>query len=89
MKAFPEIVRIPEGFFLMGCEQGQDNERPVHRVWVDSFGLGRFPVTNQEYADFVAQTEIESAPFCANPMFTGAEKPVVGVTWDEAVRYCD
>jgi len=73
----------------MGCEQGQDNERPVHRVWVDSFGLGRFPVTNQEYADFVAQTEIESAPFCANPMFTGAEKPVVGVTWDEAVRYCD
>jgi formylglycine-generating enzyme len=85
----PEIVRIPEGYFLMGCDQGQANERPVRRVWVDGFGLGRFPVTNREYSDFVAECQIEPAPFCADPMFTGAEKPVVGVTWDEAVRYCD
>jgi formylglycine-generating enzyme required for sulfatase activity len=28
----PRVVRIPEGWFLMGSEAGQDNERPVHRV---------------------------------------------------------
>ena len=89
MKAFTEIVRIPAGFFLMGCEQGQDNERPVHRVWVDGFGIGIFPVTNRQYAFFADQTQSSPAPFCAEFKFADAELPVVGVTWDEAVRYCD
>jgi len=88
LKALPEIVRIPEGFFLMGCDRGQDNERPVHRVWVDCFGIGRFPVTNREYAVFATQSQIRPAPFCADPMFSHPELPVVGVTWDEAVAYC-
>ena len=43
------MVIIPEGTFLMGCDAGEDNERPVHRVWIDSFGLGKFPVTNCQY----------------------------------------
>jgi formylglycine-generating enzyme required for sulfatase activity len=89
LKALPEIVRIPEGFFLMGCDLGQDNERPVHRVWVDGFGIGRFPVTNREYAVFTAQSQIRPGPFCADPMFSHPELPVVGVTWDEAVAYCE
>jgi len=88
LKAIPEIVRIPEGCFLMGCDQGQDNERPVHRVWVDCFGIGRFPVTNREYAIFVGQSQIGPPPFCADPKFSHPELPVVGVTWDEAVAYC-
>ena len=33
----------------MGCDQGQENEQPVHRVWLDGFGMGKFPVTNREY----------------------------------------
>jgi len=37
--ANPEIVITPEGFFLMGSECGQENERLRHRVWVDSFRL--------------------------------------------------
>ena len=72
----------------MGCDQGQENERPVHRVWIDGFGIGKFPITNRQYAFFVEQTQAVPAPFCADPMFTGAEKPVVGLTWDEAVQYC-
>jgi len=72
----------------MGCDQGQENERPVHRVWIDGFGIGKFPVTNRQYAFFVEQTQAVPSPFCADPMFIGAEKPVVGLTWDEAVQYC-
>ena len=30
----PRMRRIPEGWFLMGSETGQDNERPVRRVWL-------------------------------------------------------
>ncbi|TMA12980.1 MAG: hypothetical protein E6J89_02905 [Deltaproteobacteria bacterium] len=48
-----DMVLIPEGAFLMGSDDGMDNERPVHRVWVDSFMMGTFPVTNREYEIFV------------------------------------
>ncbi len=37
----PRMARIPEGWFLMGSEAGQDNERPIHRVWVDAFDVRR------------------------------------------------
>src|SRR4029450_8129899 len=49
IEANPDIVTIPEGFFLMGSESSPENEMPRHRVWVDSFGLGKFPGTNREY----------------------------------------
>src|SRR6266481_3601003 len=32
----PMMVRIPEGWFGMGCETGRDDEKPVQRVWVDA-----------------------------------------------------
>ncbi|MEK7830224.1 MAG: SUMF1/EgtB/PvdO family nonheme iron enzyme, partial [Acidobacteriota bacterium] len=37
----PEMIVIPAGEFLMGCETGAANERPTHRVWVDRFAIGR------------------------------------------------
>src|ERR1035441_2352547 len=33
----------------MGCDTGQDNEKPVHRVWIDEFLLAARQVTNAEY----------------------------------------
>jgi formylglycine-generating enzyme required for sulfatase activity len=33
----PEMIVIPAGEFLMGCETGAANERPPHHVWVDRF----------------------------------------------------
>src|SRR5512147_2592743 len=85
----PEMVTIPEGTFLMGCDAGQDNERPVHSVWIDSFGLGKFPVTNSQYRRFLESTGTGQPRFWLEPMFTDPRKPVVGVTWFEAVAYCD
>jgi formylglycine-generating enzyme required for sulfatase activity len=85
----PDIVVVPSGSFLMGCERGQENERPVHSVWVDRFGLARFPVTNREYAIFVEKSHMAPPPFISDPMFSNPQQPVVGVTWDEAVLYCD
>ena len=32
----PRMVTVPEGNFLMGSETGQDNERPIHTVWIDA-----------------------------------------------------
>ncbi len=43
----PEMERIPEGWFGMGCESGRDDEKPLHRVWVDAFELAAHQVTNE------------------------------------------
>jgi formylglycine-generating enzyme required for sulfatase activity len=45
----PALVQISAGWFLMGSNSGQDCERPVHRVWIDSFFLAATQVTNAEY----------------------------------------
>ena len=84
----PDLVVIPEGWFLMGSDAGQENERPAHRVSLDSFAIGKYPVTNREYKIFVEASGGTAAPFCAEPRFADPQLPVVGVTWDEAVAYC-
>jgi sulfatase modifying factor 1 len=40
----------------MGAADAEEDERPVHRVYVSEFFIGRFPVTNDEYARFVHAT---------------------------------
>jgi len=52
----PDLVRIPAGDFQMGSDDGEEDERPVHRVYVDEFAIGVQPVTNGEYAQFVRAT---------------------------------
>ena len=52
----PDLARIPAGDFLMGAADGEDDERPVHRVFVSEFFIGRFPVTQDEYARFIRAT---------------------------------
>jgi formylglycine-generating enzyme required for sulfatase activity len=52
----PEMVYLPGGTFLMGDEQGNDDEKPVHRVALDAFAMGRTPVTWGEYRRFCEDT---------------------------------
>lgn len=85
----PELVRIPEGWFLMGSDSGQDCERPVHRVWVDSFLLAATQITNAEYDLFLRATAVLPTPFRQDPNFNHPQQPVTGVSWFEAIRYCE
>jgi formylglycine-generating enzyme required for sulfatase activity len=52
----PNLARIPPGDFLMGAADAEEDERPVHRVFVSEFFIGRFPVTHDDYARFVRAT---------------------------------
>ncbi len=85
----PTLVRIPAGWFLMGCDTGQDNEKPVHRVWVDEYLLAACQVTNAGYGRFLSDTASLRPPFWSDPAFNHPDQPVVGVSWHEAVRYCE
>ena len=85
----PDLITIPAGEFLMGCEAGQENERPVHRVFVDSFALATCQVTNAEYSLFLEDGALAAPPCWADPEFNHAEQPVVAVSWFDAMRYCE
>ena len=79
-----QTARIREQNFLMGSDDGQLDERPVHRVWVDAFEIGVTQVTNSEYASFANAT---GRPLPT--LFSDPEQPVVAVSWFDAVAYCD
>jgi formylglycine-generating enzyme required for sulfatase activity len=83
------MAAIPAGWFSMGSDAGQDNERPIHRVWVDAFHLAACQVTNAEYARFLRATGRQPPPFWDNPNFNHPQQPVVGPSWFDAVAYCD
>jgi sulfatase modifying factor 1 len=83
------LVPIPEGCFLMGSDTGQDCERPVHRIWIDTFLLSAAQVTNTEYDRFLRATVAAPPPFWKDPNFNHPRQPVAGVSWYEATRYCD
>ena len=79
-----EMVLIPGGTFLMGSpagEQGRSaNEGPQHTVTVNSFFMGKYPVTQEDYEDIMGK----------NPSsFKGSNHPVEQVTWFDAVEYCN
>jgi formylglycine-generating enzyme required for sulfatase activity len=89
-----ELVLIPGGTFSMGSpeeeERRSDREGPVRSVSLDSFYLGRYPVTNEEYGRFLrAHPEFEVPLYWGDRQYNQERQPVVGVSWNDAKAYCD
>src|ERR1700722_6769097 len=85
----PTLVEIAGAWFLMGSNSGQDCERPIHRVRVDPFLLAAAQVTNAAYGCFLGATGTTPPPFSQDPNFNHPRQPVTGVSWHEAIRYCE
>ena len=81
---------IPAGEFEMGnsLEEGGDDERPVHTVYVDSFYLDVYEVTNAQYKLFIEETGHAAPAFWDDPDLNALNHPVVGVSWYDAAAYC-
>jgi formylglycine-generating enzyme required for sulfatase activity len=84
------FARIPAGSFLMGSDQGMDDERPVHRVWVDAFDIAVHPVTHAQYAEFLRATDHEPPRDWSGAAedATAVDLPVIGVSWFDCEAYC-
>src|SRR5215831_14430782 len=52
----PGMIYIPGGEFIMGSDHHYAEEKPAHRVKVDSFWIDNAPVTNAEFKRFVKET---------------------------------
>lgn len=83
----PVTVDVPGGSFVMGSARGRADEAPPRTARVCAFRLGRTPVTNREYAAFVASGGAPPPPWWHDPAHCGPDQPVVGVTWFEACAY--
>ena len=73
----PELALIPAGEFLMGSEDAEEDERPLHRVHVDDFFLSVQPVTNADYSRFTRETGHRSPAIYELPLVVkagGAER---------------
>ena len=82
------MATLEGGALLMGAERGRPDERPVHRVAIAPFRAAVAPVTNAQYAPFLA-TGHEPPRFWEDERFNAPDQPVVGVNWFDAVAYCE
>ncbi len=76
----PEMVFVAGGAFTMGCVPGRDvdakeecpkSELPAHEPRLDDFYIGKYEVTNREYAEFLnayGATEVQSGPYAGQTM---------------------
>jgi formylglycine-generating enzyme required for sulfatase activity len=54
------LLPVPEGEFEMGLNDGNDNEKPVHTVWLDAYWIDQTEVTNAMFAQFSDQNLYET-----------------------------
>ncbi len=84
-----DLRPIPGGTFRMGKDGSRADEAPAHLVTVRPFRAAVSPVTNAEYARFVAETGAPPAPFAHEQRFDDPAQPVVCTNWFDAVAYCE
>ncbi len=75
-----QFVYVPSGNFLMGSDNGVSDEKPVHRVELDGFWLGKYEVTQKQW----------DAVMRGNPadfFSKGDTHPVEQVSWDDVQKF--
>lgn len=82
------MVRVPAGSFRRGSDKGEIDEKPLRRLWLDSFSIDRFPVTNAQYAAYLSETGAPEPLYWKDDCCNGPGQPVVGVSWEDALAYC-
>jgi len=85
-----EMILIPAGDFWMGSQikQGDLDEHPQHRVYLDNYYIDKYEVTNKKYCDFLNATGkhrteedwwiVIDDKFCLIEMKDGVYKPKEG-----------
>ncbi len=91
------MVLVPEGEFEMGCDSGCDNndERPLHNVYLDAYYIDLYEVTNDQYDECVHADACDApiydysytrTDYYDNPTYDNY--PVLLVDWQQASTYC-
>lgn len=84
-----DMVFIPDGSFIMGSsDTTKPNENPPHEVMIQSFFLGKYPVTQAQWRVVASFPEV-NCKLDVNPsFFKGDSRPVENVNWYEVYEFC-
>jgi formylglycine-generating enzyme required for sulfatase activity len=85
------MILIPAGEFLMGSADGEGyrNENPARKVYLDSYYIDKFEVTNLQYREFMTATDYKPPRDWSDYDTSRLNHPVVGVSWYDAVAYAE
>ena len=86
------MVEIPEGPFKMGSNEGDYDEAPEHQIYLKTYYLDKYEVTQADYDRFIRATK-RGKPFV--PVFDEdpskilkPEYAAMGMSWFDASAYC-
>ncbi|MBC1193637.1 SUMF1/EgtB/PvdO family nonheme iron enzyme [Microcystis aeruginosa BLCCF108] len=83
-----EMVSLPAGQFLMGSPDSdpdaRDFEKPQHQVKVNSFAIGKYPVTQAQYQAVMGK----NPSWFKNWFKNNPQNPVENVSWNDAQAFC-
>jgi len=89
------LLYIPAGEFTMGSDVSEDDEKPIHTVYLDAFWIDKTEVTNVMYSKCV-QDSVCDTPTSINSVrheiYFGDSRfydyPVIYMDWSMAKTYC-
>ncbi|MDO9390969.1 MAG: SUMF1/EgtB/PvdO family nonheme iron enzyme [bacterium] len=81
------LVEVAEGDFSMGSNNRSPEEKPVHKVYLDKYYIGKYEVTVGQFKKFC---NVTGRTMIEQPNWNNREDhPVVNVSWCDAKAYCD
>src|SRR4029077_6169249 len=84
-----DMVLVPAGEFSMGSPEGDPDEKPAHKVQISAFFMDKYEVTVKQYAAFLQESGGDRpAEWKTMNKTANQNRPVMGVDWAEAARYC-
>ncbi|MEM6254911.1 MAG: SUMF1/EgtB/PvdO family nonheme iron enzyme [Cyanobacteria bacterium P01_D01_bin.156] len=88
------LTYLPKGHFLMGTSKHEEGHRkkedPQHQVDIaKSFWMGKYLVTQRQWKTIAKLPKVNTALNPEPSHFKGDERPVEGVSWHEAIEFCN
>jgi sulfatase modifying factor 1 len=84
---------IPGGTYLLGSPHDEPgryaDEAEPHRVSLKPFYISVTEITNAQYGRFLQATGHQAPLYWEDKNLNGPNQPVVGVSWHDAVAFCE
>ncbi|WP_139786742.1 formylglycine-generating enzyme family protein [Desulfamplus magnetovallimortis] len=88
------FIQIPKGCFYMGSDSGSVNEKPRHRVCIDSFWMAAHEVTNRQFQIFKScpdsnlfTSKSYNTRSYNTMLLTLNDQPALHVSWNDAMAF--
>jgi formylglycine-generating enzyme required for sulfatase activity len=81
------FIHIPAGEFIMGSNDGRDNEKPQHKLTLPDYWMAKYPVTVAQFRAFTRAADYTD--FREEALSDPDNHPVRYVTWYNALAYTE